>query len=82
MNTKLTLKLDKDIIEQAKIYAKNKQTSLSVLVANYFKSLADEKLETEIELSPIVQELSGIIELPDNFDLKEDYTNYLIEKYS
>lgn len=82
MNTKLTLKLDKDIIEQAKLYAKEKHTSLSVLVANYFKTLAENKYEAEIELSPIVQELSGIIELPEDYNLKEDYTDYLIKKYT
>lgn len=82
MNTKLTLKLDKDIIERAKSYAKERQTSLSVLVANYFKSLYENKDESDLELSPLVKELSGIIELPENFNLKEDYTDYLIEKYS
>lgn len=82
MNTKLTLKLDEDIIDRAKSYAKEKHTSLSVLVANYFKSLTDDKEEPDIELSPIVQELSGIIALPEDFNLKEEYTSYLIEKYS
>jgi len=82
MNTKLTLKLDKDIIERAKSFAKEKHTSLSMLVANYFKSLDEHKDEPDLELSPIVQELSGIIELPEDFNLKEEYTDYLIEKYS
>lgn len=82
MNTKLTLKLNKNVIDMAKLYAKTKQTSLSVLVENYFKSLAEKEENSEIELSPIVQELSGIIELPDDFDLKGKYTKYLIEKYT
>ncbi|MCH8069430.1 MAG: hypothetical protein IID16_09225 [Candidatus Marinimicrobia bacterium] len=81
MNTKLTLKLDKGIIDRAKLYAKDKHTSLSLLVENYFKSISEEREETDIELSPIVQELSGIIELPKDFNLKKEYTNYLIEKY-
>ena len=82
MNTKLTLKLNKAAIENAKSYAKSKRTSLSVLVENYFKSLAKEDKYSESEFSPIVQELSGIIELPDDFDLKEEYTKYLIDKYT
>lgn len=82
MNTKLTLKLDKNVIERAKSYAKERHTSLSVLVANYFKSLAEDNNQQDLELSPIVQELSGIIELPEDFNLKEEYTDYLIEKYS
>lgn len=32
MNTKLTLSLDKDIIEQAKIYAKEHNMSLSFII--------------------------------------------------
>ncbi len=82
MNTKLTLKLNKDAIENAKTYAKNRHTSLSVLVENYFKSLAKEKQYAESEISPIVQELSGIMDLPQDFDMKRGYTKYLIEKYT
>jgi hypothetical protein len=82
MNTTLTLKLNKDILDRAKHYARSKQTSLSLLVENYFKTLAQVKEDADIELSPIVQELSGIIELPEEFDLKEEYTNYLTKKYS
>ncbi len=82
MSTKLTLKLNKNAIEKAKLYAKSRHTSLSVLVENYFRALAGEKKHAETELSPIVQELSGIIELPEDFDLKDEYTDYLIEKYT
>jgi predicted HicB family RNase H-like nuclease len=35
MDTKLTLKLDHAIIEQAKLYAKKKNTSLSKLIESY-----------------------------------------------
>ena len=35
MDVKLTLKLDQDIIEQAKNYAKMKNTSLSQLIEGY-----------------------------------------------
>ena len=82
MKTKLTLKLQKEVIDQAKIYARKHQVSLSLLVENYFKFLAGKKQQTEFELSPAVKELSGIIDLPENFDLTEEYTDYLNEKYS
>ncbi|MFQ5632319.1 MAG: DUF6364 family protein, partial [bacterium] len=36
MKKKLTLQLNKDVIEMAKFYARSKQTSLSILVENYF----------------------------------------------
>lgn len=82
MNTKLTLKLDKDVIELAKAYAQKRQTSLSVLVENYFRNLSGEREHSEPILTPLVQELSGIIDLPEDFEIKDAYTDYLIEKYS
>ncbi len=82
MDTKLTLKLDKDIIEQAKIYAQNKQRSLSALVEVYFRFLLDrEQTPSSPEISPIVKELSGIIHLNEAMDIRDEYTTYLLNKY-
>jgi predicted HicB family RNase H-like nuclease len=39
MEAKLTLKLDKDIIDEAKKYALKKNISLSRMVERYFKAL-------------------------------------------
>jgi hypothetical protein len=39
MDSKLTLKLDNSIIEQAKNYAKDKNTSLSKLIESYLGKL-------------------------------------------
>ena len=38
MNTKLTLSLEKEIIEQAKVYAKGTGRSLSQMVESYFRN--------------------------------------------
>jgi hypothetical protein len=81
METKLTLKLDKDVIEEARQYAKNKNISLSRMVEKYFKSLTEKKRKKEINYSPLIEELSGIIRLDKDFDFRENHTNYLIEKY-
>ncbi|MCP4369151.1 MAG: hypothetical protein GY797_13715, partial [Deltaproteobacteria bacterium] len=78
MTTKLTLKLDKDIIKQAKVYAYEKQQSLSSLVEIYFRFLLEQEASGENEISPTVRELSGIIQLNDEFDFEKDYTNYLL----
>ncbi len=80
METKLTLKLDKEIIEQAKIYARNKNVSLSKMVEKYFKSLTEETLEKGPKTG-LVSELSGIIDLKDTTDQKDKYTEFLINKY-
>lgn len=39
MNTKLTLNIDQNIIEEAKSYAKNNSVSLSKLIENYLLSI-------------------------------------------
>jgi len=47
METKLTLKLDKSIIQSAKKYAKNNDKSLSKLVEDYFRNLVMEDEPTK-----------------------------------
>lgn len=80
MDTKLTLVLDKDIIERAKSYASTKKTSLSKLIESYLDRVtADEKSKEEI--SPLVKSLSGVISIPENSDFKKDYANHLANKY-
>jgi hypothetical protein len=81
MEAKLTLKLDKGVIEKAKEYAKNKNISLSRMVERYFNALVEKRQDKEKKISPLVEELSGVIQLDKDFDFREDYTNYLIEKY-
>ncbi|MFN5629733.1 MAG: DUF6364 family protein [Bacteroidota bacterium] len=80
MNTKLTLKLNEDIIEKAKIYAKKKNTSLSKLIESYLGFLIDPNEKQEV--TPLVKSLSGVIDLPKNFDNKTNYRKHILNKYS
>lgn len=82
MNIKLTLKLNKRSIERAKKYAQKNKKSLSLIVENYFNAITEKESVDNIEISPNVLELSGIIKLPEVFDLKETRKKYLNEKYS
>ncbi|MCP4218755.1 MAG: hypothetical protein GY765_29255 [bacterium] len=81
MEAKLTLRLDKDIIEEAKKYARTKNISLSRMVEKYLKAITEKKQDTETKYTPLVEELSGIIHLDEGSDIKGAYTDYLIEKY-
>jgi hypothetical protein len=80
METKLTIKLDGDIIENAKIYAKKRKTSLSKLIESYLSLLTTTNDNTEI--TPLVKSLSGVITLPEDFDYKKEYKNHILNKYS
>ena len=83
MDAKLTLKLDKDVIEQAKDYARHKHQSLSALVEQYFRFLVMREQEpAPSDISPTVQQLSGILDPVETQQLREDYTTYLERKYS
>ena len=80
VDTKLTLKLDQSVIEKAKDYAKKQRTSLSRLIENYLLNITREK-ETDSEITPLIRSLSGIINLPDDYNHKQGYKDYLANKY-
>lgn len=80
MDKKLTLSLDKSIIERAKKYAKSNNISLSKLIESYLTTLIQQK-RNPTEITPLVESLSGVINLDDDFDVKDAYADYLIEKY-
>lgn len=82
MNTKLTLKLNRRTIENAKRYAKKTNQSLSSLVEQYFNLISEKENSPDIEISPNIKELSGIIKLNESFNLKDDYRKYITEKYN
>ena len=82
MNTKLTLTIEKDIIEEAKIYARDKGQSLSDIVENYFKLLTKDNREIKpTQLSPRVRRLRGIISVEEDFDYKKVLVDELSKKY-
>ena len=80
MDKKLTLSLDQMIIEKAKNYAKSNNTSLSKLIQSYLSSLTKDH-ETTSEITPLVESLSGVINLAEDFKAKDAYADYLLEKY-
>ena len=84
MDTKLTLKLDKHVIDRAKEYAESHKRSLSRIIESYLQSLAIQKKsvdEKEIQISPFVKSMSSGVSISENLDYKKEYSNYLIEKY-
>jgi hypothetical protein len=80
MNTKLTLSLDKTVIDKAKSYAKNTGRSLSELVESYFENLTSKSSNDE-DIHPKVKKLIGRITLPPDFDEKKVKEEHYREKY-
>jgi macrodomain Ter protein organizer (MatP/YcbG family) len=81
MDTKLTVKLDGNVISRAKIYARKRKTSLSKMIENYLDVVSKPEAG-ENEISPLVRSLSGVIKLPDNYEYKKEYAEFLTQKYS
>ncbi len=80
MNAKLTIKLNSAVIDRAKNYAKKRNTSLSQMIESYLDSVTKQE-KSGIEITPLVKSLSGVIELPPDFDYRKDFTDYLTQKY-
>ena len=68
MTTKLTLTVEKSVIERAKSYAKNTGRSLSEIIENYLTTITNES--TNNELSPTLKKIVGVVNLPKDFDEK------------
>ena len=82
METKLTLRLNDSIIKRAKIYARSQKTSLSKMIEAYLDSLTREKeSDNKISITPLVESLSGVIDLPSDFDYKKEYADFITKKY-
>ena len=77
MQTKLTLRLEDSLIQQAKSYAKQHDKSLSQVVADYFQILTQQTRKSSI--SPITRSLIGILD-SNNVD-ENDFKKHLEEKY-
>ena len=81
MDTKLTLKLNQEVIEKAKEYASNKNLSLSRIIEAYLQSLTTENDTSDFEISPFVKSIATGIEIPTDLNYKKDYSDHLMEKY-
>ena len=82
MNSKLTLKLDKQVIERAKLYAERRGTSLSQIVEGFFIGLAATEAPRKAKLPGVVGDLAGVLAGVEIDDPKREYADYLEKKYS
>lgn len=82
MQSKLTLRLDENLIRAAKAYAQEANKSLSQIVADYFSILAAKSDESELNrnsLPPITRSLVGSVQIENIVD--DDRYTYLMEKH-
>lgn len=82
MDTKLTLKLDNQVIVKAKRYAQKKKISLSYLIESYLDKITETSQDQQDEITPLVKSLTGCIILTKKLDSKKVYRDHLTKKYT
>lgn len=79
MKTKLTLRLDDELINRAKRYSDRSGKSVSQLVADYFALIETDERIPGTELTPRVRSMIG--SLKGASTTEEDYRRHLEEKH-
>ncbi len=79
MKTKLTLRLDEELIKKAKEYSANSGKPISKIVADLFTVIENEQIKKEYKITPAVKSLKGILRRK-KID-ETDYKKHLEEKY-
>jgi len=76
MDTKLTVRVPRELLENAKRYARAKNTTLTKLISLYLERLPAEP--EALEHAPLVRRLTGVLSPETSV---EDYQKHLEEKY-
>ena len=78
----MTLNIAQNVVDNAEIYAKYTQKSVSQLVEEYLLSISSENaIANNKQLGPITKQLAGIIKLEKNINRKELLADTLMDKY-
>jgi len=80
MTSKLTLTVEKSVIEKAKSYAKKTGRSLSELIEKYLDTITSEENDDK-ELSPKMKKIVGAVNLPNDFDEEKELSSYFEKKH-
>jgi hypothetical protein len=76
LKTKLTVRVEKDLLEKVKHYAMMNNTTLTDLIDSYFRHIPG---QIQLEDAPIVRRISGTMSM--NVSV-QDYKKHLEEKYA
>lgn len=79
MTTKLTLMVEKDVIERAKHYAKNNSKSLSYLVENFLDDIS--KKDSNTKTSTKLKKIIGAVKLQKDFNEEKELRTYYENKH-
>ena len=78
---KLTLSVEKPLIEDAKRIARERHTSVSAMFARFLRSLSSDRAATSVPLGPITQKASGLVSLPQGHSDREILEDALTDRF-
>jgi hypothetical protein len=78
--TKLTLSIEKAVVEKAKRIAEANKTSVSAMFSHFVQAAASPRT-CRAQIGPLTRKLSGIVELPPGKDYKELLTEALMDRH-
>lgn len=81
MDAKLTLKLNKSIIEQSKIYAAKQNRSLSSVIESLLGAVLINEETNENEITPFVRSMAAEKSLPADDGNLDEYFEYMLKKH-
>jgi len=76
LKTKLTVRVEKDLLEKVKRYATTNNTTLTDLIDSYLRHIPG---QIPLDDAPIVRRISGTMSMSTSM---EDYKKHLDEKYA
>ena len=82
MDTKLTLKINKNTIEEAKKYAADQNRSLSSIIESFLQAITvkNKSVSQDYEITPFVRSMIPEQSLPQDID-ETEYFEYLLKKH-
>jgi len=81
MNATLNLDLDPEILREAEMQARSRNTTLASIVARQLGIMALNWKDSQSGKTPLTDFLRGSVHLPADFDLKATLENELSSKY-
>jgi hypothetical protein len=80
MTSKLTLTVEKSVIEKAKSYAKKTGQSSSELIDKSLDTITSEE-NGDKELYPRIKKIVGAVTLPNDFNEEKELSSYFEKKH-
>jgi hypothetical protein len=78
----LTIQLDADVLKSAELEAHARRTTVSDIVSQQLKVMAQNWHDSQMGKTPIADSLRGTISLPANFDERATLAEELLKKHA